>query len=175
MSTIHELLILRHAKATWEASTSVDFERPLSNRGRIEASRIGRHIERSGWWPDTILCSSAVRTVQTLDRIAQAANRSQEGVVFDKRIYAAELEYLLRLPGIHAKPDTQRLMIIGHNPGLENLLAYLVGAGGLESIEKKTKALPTATLARFTIPRFDSIEPACATLLDRVRGKELED
>lgn len=164
-----ELLILRHAKATWDASTSVDFDRPLSERGREEALRMGRHIERSGWWPDTILCSSALRTMQTLDRITQAAGRSQEGVLFDRGIYGAELEYLLALTGRHAKRNTQRLMIIGHNPGLEDLLVHLVDA-----IPKKTKLLPTATLARLQLAHIDPLEPACATLLDRVRGREIE-
>ncbi|WP_025770061.1 SixA phosphatase family protein [Thioalkalivibrio sp. HK1] len=167
---MYELLILRHAKATWEASTSVDFERPLSERGRKEALKMGRHLERSGWWPDTILCSSAVRTVQTLDRITQGAGRSQAGVLFDPKIYGAELDYLLTLPGRHAHQGTQRLMILGHNPGLEDLLVHLVDA-----VPKKTKLLPTATLARLRLARIDPLEPACATLLDRVRGRELED
>ncbi len=169
-----ELLILRHAKATWHTSMGVDFNRPLSERGQEAARKMGRHIERSGWWPDMILCSNAVRTVETVAGLGEAADRPLDNLHLDENIYNADLEYLLRLPGECAEPQTRRLMIVGHNPGLEDLLGYLIGDIAIDEIRRESKALPTATLARIALARYAPLEPACGELLDRVLVRELE-
>ena len=143
-----ELLILRHAKSAWDTDSPADFDRPLGLRGLRASKRMGRYLVETGLLPDAIVCSSATRAVQTIHGVARAARLTLETVRFDGAIYEADLSTLLDVLG-ECDPDAHRTMIVGHNPGLEYLLDHL--AGGVP-VPGDGKLLPTATLARLTLP-----------------------
>jgi len=135
------LSILRHAKSSWGDSSLDDHDRPLNKRGLRDAPRMGELIREQGLVPDTILCSTARRARDTALAVAAAAGFPDE-VRFTRRLYGANpathVEALRALPDVAA-----HALVIGHNPGLEELLAVLVGA---------SHTLPTAALAVVELP-----------------------
>lgn len=143
-----ELLILRHAKAAGERGGADDFERGLTSRGEKEAAEAGREIRKHGWIPDLILCSSARRTRDTLQIVLEVLRDSApapEAIRYEDRLYNASLDTLSAV--VAACPDSvRRLLVVGHNPGLEELLEYLAD----EPPPRKAngKLMTTATLAR---------------------------
>ena len=167
-----ELLILRHAKSAWDTDAPADFDRPLSLRGQRASRRMGRYIAETGLLPDTVVCSTATRAVQTIHGVAQAAHLTLENVRFESAIYEADLSALL---GVLAGCDAgaSRTMIVGHNPGLEYLLDHV--AGGIP-IPGDGKLLPTAALARLTLPGdWSRIERGQGKLIGIVRVRDLDD
>ena len=143
-----ELLILRHAKSAWDTDAPADFDRPLAPRGISAARRMGRYLAETALLPDAVVCSSATRAVQTIHGVAQAARLSLETARFEGAMYEAGLSTLLGVLG-GCDPGARRTMIVGHNPGLEYLLDHL--AGGVP-VPRDGKLLPTAALARLTLP-----------------------
>jgi phosphohistidine phosphatase len=137
--TERTLLILRHAKAVRESSGG-DKARPLNDRGLANASAAGRWLLAEGLIPDRVLCSTATRTRQTWQQVAaslgEAGGRVQ--VSFDERVYDAGAGSLLGL--IRECPDSvQTLLVVGHNPAVQELAAGLTGQPAL--------AFPTCALA----------------------------
>ncbi|MBN2549242.1 MAG: histidine phosphatase family protein [Anaerolineales bacterium] len=130
------LLIFRHAKSSWDDPGLDDHERPLNKRGRQDAPRMGQLIREEELQPDLILCSTAKRARSTAELAAKEAGYQGEIRPLDE-LYAAPAEAYLRvLAGISEKFDC--VMLVGHNPGLENLLTLLSG---------RVEPLPTAALA----------------------------
>jgi phosphohistidine phosphatase len=131
-----QLLILRHAKSSWSHPELEDHDRPLNKRGLRDAPRMGRWIREQKLEPDLVLSSSAVRAYSTA-RLALEAARCKAEVRLEPELYLAApatyLEHLSRLSDAH-----RRVMVVGHNPGLEELLHLLTGA---------EDAMPTAALA----------------------------
>jgi phosphohistidine phosphatase len=137
------LELLRHAKSSWADPEIADHERPLNRRGRSAAALVGRHLCSEGPLPDLVLCSTAVRTRQTLELLDLADHVE---VLFEDRLYAAGPGALLaRLRMIPASVRTT--LVIGHNPGLEEL-ARILDRQSLSSVEK----FPTAALALLRFP-----------------------
>ena len=117
------LLLFRHAKSGWDTPDMRDFDRTLTERGIAAAKRMGTFVRDSGVLPDLVLCSPARRTCQTFEHFQTTSGCGAAVMVDD--IYLASAETLLTL--VTAQPDTvSRLMILGHNPGLEDLAALLV-------------------------------------------------
>jgi phosphohistidine phosphatase len=121
------LVVLRHAKSAWPDGVA-DHDRPLAGRGRREAPLAGRwlaeHVDRI----DLVVCSSAVRARQTWERAGAELGRTPETRV-DERVYAASERTLLAV--VRELPDTARtVLLIGHNPGLEDLVEKLCGVPG---------------------------------------------
>src|SRR3954470_10762829 len=118
--TLH---LLRHAKSSWDDGRLTDHERPLSARGVQAAQRIAGHFSRTQIRPDLVLCSSAVRTQETLAAIATALGDKTE-VRIEAELYgASEYELLARVRSV---PDSiGGLLVIGHNPGIEDLAMSL--------------------------------------------------
>ena len=167
-----ELLILRHAKSAWDTGAPADFDRPLAPRGRGAASRMGRYLVETGLLPDAIVCSSATRAVQTVHGVAQAARLSLRIARFEGAIYEAGLPALLGVLGGCA-PGVRRTMIVGHNPGLEDLLDHL--AGGVP-VPDDGKLLPTAALARLALPDdWRRLDRGCGELIALTRVRDLAD
>ena len=124
VSDTRRLILLRHAKSDWPDVP--DQERPLAKRGRRDAPVVGRWLRRHGYLPDTVICSVARRTRQTWDRVAPELGGSPS-VTFEPRAYAASALTLLYL--VRELPGTCRAaLLIGHNPGIEDLAAHLAGA-----------------------------------------------
>ena len=168
-----ELLILRHAKSGWETDAPTDFDRPLAPRGIRAAQRMGRYLAQEALAPDAIMCSSATRAVQTIHEVAQAARFSLDAALFEGAIYEAGLSALLGVLG-RCDPDARRPMIVGHNPGLEDLLDHLTG--GVFPVPDDGKLLPTAALARVALPGdWGGLERGCGELIALTRVRDLAD
>ena len=130
------LLLLRHAKSSWKEQEVRDFDRPLNQRGLKAAPSMGRLIKKRKLQPDLVLSSPAERARQTTQLVIEAAGLKTE-LRYDERIYEATV---VRLFDIVTQVDDESnlVMIVGHNPGLEELLEALTG---------EARSLPTAALA----------------------------
>ena len=125
--SMRTLLLLRHAKAARDSDTGRDFDRPLAPRGKSEAPAMGRDIARLGLIPDHAIVSPARRTRETWDLASTVWTHSPSARLVDA-IYEASVETLLQL--VRSTPPTvQCLMLVGHNPGIEDLAADLAGPG----------------------------------------------
>lgn len=133
------LLVMRHAKSSWKAGLS-DPERPLNARGRRDAPRMALLLASEGLIPEHVLCSDAERTRETLVWMEDALERSLPQTLL-ARLYHAGLGDLL--DAIADGPDVERLLILGHNPGLETLLEHLTG---------EQVVMPTAAVAVLDVP-----------------------
>jgi phosphohistidine phosphatase len=138
-----QLELLRHAKSSWAEAELADHDRPLNSRGRDAAALIGRHLHQQDLLPDLVLCSSAVRARQTSDRLGLPA--AIEVKIEDDLYGASALGLLARIHQVPA--SVQTLLVIGHNPGIEDL-ARMLGRQGPQSIAR----FPTAALAVFGLP-----------------------
>jgi phosphohistidine phosphatase len=149
---MRQLLLLRHAKSSWDDPRMVDHARPLDARGQHDAAAMGDAMRRLGLSPDIVLVSSARRTRETL-----AAIEPIEGsplVDEHDALYLAPAERMIEM--LHAVPETARsVLVIGHNPGLHNLALALLGPAGLARGGRDAEALaekyPTGALAEFAI------------------------
>jgi len=117
------LFLLRHAKSSWKDETLADFERPLNRRGKRAAETMGAYFKSEGIVPELIVCSPAVRARETLELVTKAAKWSTE-VRYDQRIYEASG---MRLAEVVSQIDNDRkvAMLVGHNPGMEELLLLM--------------------------------------------------
>jgi phosphohistidine phosphatase len=138
---VKTLLILRHGKSSWDNIYLSDYERPLNERGKRDAKRMGRLLRQMDLVPDLIITSSAERALATAERVAQAGD--YEGKIRPTRdLYHADPEELI---AVLADLETafERVLVVGHNPGLENLLEDLVDGW---------QRMPTAALAQVALP-----------------------
>jgi phosphohistidine phosphatase len=119
------LYLLRHAKSSWDDESQQDFERPLANRGRKAAALIGELIQEKGIDFDLVLVSTAVRTRETIELIKDQAKFRGE-VRYDERIYEATVSQMLEIIS-QIDNDRRTVLLVGHNPGIEELLALLTG------------------------------------------------
>ncbi|MBY0332187.1 MAG: histidine phosphatase family protein [Acetobacteraceae bacterium] len=150
---MRQLLLLRHAKSSWDDPGLADHARPLNPRGRRAGAAVGQAIRELGLSPEVVLVSSARRTVQTLELIRPAL---EAGTLIEPMdaLYLASWQALLGL--VRNAPETARsVMLIGHNPGLHDLAMALVGpaaatAGGPDA-RRLAEGYPTAALAEFSI------------------------
>jgi phosphohistidine phosphatase len=120
------MTLIRHAKSSWKAPVESDFDRPLNQRGRRDAPRMGAELARLGIQFDTVLCSSAVRARQTLAGLRQGMTIDDSCIVYRRELYLAPVHTLYDM--VHELADTPRdIALIGHNPGIEDLAARLSG------------------------------------------------
>jgi phosphohistidine phosphatase len=160
------LYLLRHAKSSWKDVTLPDFDRPLKDRGRKAAKRIGRYLAAEKLKDPMVVCSPAVRTRETADIVLRQANLRVE-VRFEERIYEASLRDLVHV--VSEIPDEKQVAImIGHNPGFEELLAYLTGEG---------RRMPTCALGKikFEVESWKDIKEDAGALDWFVTPKELDE
>ena len=135
------LLIMRHGKSSWKDPALPDRERPLAKKGIKASRRMGLFIQEKELIPQRILCSSARRSVQTAQLFCETCGCPDTVEVLDE-LYMAEAETYIR--ALQNLPDElERVMIIGHNPGLEFLLQMLSG---------ELVSLPTSVIAHLTLP-----------------------
>lgn len=143
------LALLRHAKSSWDKRGLADFDRPLAKRGQKAAPEIGAELAFLGVHPDLVLCSGAARARETLDLVLPKLGGASPEVVYDDAIYMAtpaSLVSLLRKIPHGARPP-RSVMIVGHNPGLEELAALLVGAGGDADRSRMSAKFPAGAVA----------------------------
>ena len=167
--TARTLLLLRHAKSSWVDPTLADHDRPLASRGRRDAKRIAKHLAGLEFEPELVLCSSAVRTRETLELVRPALGSSK--VLFEDGLYGASSDELLAR--IRVVPDVVgSVMLIGHNPGLEQLALLLASSGDeLRLLETK---FPTAALATLAVETtWSRLAPGDAILTAYIVPKQL--
>jgi len=138
---VKSLLLLRHAKSSWKHPELADHDRPLKKRGRRDAPRLGRLVVEEAIVPDLILSSSAVRARETAAAVSAACGETTELRELRELYLGGPEEYALLLRALPDAPG--RVMVVGHNPALEELLAALTGVA---------ETLPTAALARVELP-----------------------
>jgi phosphohistidine phosphatase len=149
---MRQLLLLRHAKSSWDDPRLPDHARPINARGRRNAVAMGEAMRELGLAPDVVLVSSARRTLQTLEAI-QPLEGSPLVEPMDA-LYLASWQGLLDvLRGV--RETARSVLLIGHNPGLHELAMALVGpagmAGGNPIAKRLAEAYPTGTLTELTI------------------------
>jgi phosphohistidine phosphatase len=163
------LLLLRHAKSSWDNPAVADYDRPLAKRGKKAAPRMGAEIAALGLRPDLIVCSTAVRAQETLALILPELGQPTPKVVYDDAIYMAAPEVLLgvvrKIPA--GKDQPQKVMVVGHNPGFEELAEILVGGGDDNAQELMAEKFPTCSLAVFTFEakEWSDIAPGSGALI----------
>jgi phosphohistidine phosphatase len=157
------LFVLRHAKSSWENPDWADFERPLNSRGLDAARFIGGLIYERGLQPQIIISSPAKRAKQTAVLVKEIAEVSKP-VTFDERIYEASPLALFNLIR-EFDEKLESVLIVGHNPGFENLVRMLTG---------EPVAMPTAALARINlnIENWHDLETNSNELEFLIRPKE---
>lgn len=168
------LTLLRHAKSGWDDPVSRDFDRPLNAKGKRAAQAVGRHMRELGLAFDHVVASPAIRVGETLDAIEAGYGR-KIAPVWERRIYLASAATLLDV--VHDLPgEAERVLLVGHNPGLEDLVLMLVpdGSGDLRALVEQK--YPTATLAEMTldIAAWDAATTGGATLTRYVRPRDLD-
>jgi phosphohistidine phosphatase len=170
------LLLLRHAKSDWSKDAD-DHERPLSARGRKAAPEIARYMRSREYLPEAVLCSTALRTRETLDLLL-AAWRRKPGIRYERAVYLADWPVLLaNLKKAPARSSP--LLFVGHNPGIEQLaIALAVQPKDVQErarLRRLTQKFPTAALAvfDFEIASWRNLKPGSGQLVDYVRPKDL--
>ncbi|MAS08456.1 MAG: histidine phosphatase [Ahrensia sp.] len=162
------LYLLRHAKSSWDDPSLDDFDRPLSERGRTAAPLIGKYMAERGWRPDLALVSPARRARDTWRIVAYEWPAPVE-TRFDRAIYLAEPDDLLALLREADTPGS--VILVGHNPGMEDLAAQLASPGSdPQARARMAEKFPTAALARFDV---GALAPGGAALTDFIRPKDL--
>lgn len=166
-----QLLILRHAKSAWDTDALTDFDRPLAARGRQAAPRMGRWMLEQGLLPDHVVSSPAERARQTVLAACAELGFDPDRIHWDQRIYHGSAASMLDV--LRECPDTaSRVLIAGHNPGLETLLIHLCGSG--VHIPRDGKLLPTAALAQLEInASWGELQQGSARLLSIKRARSL--
>lgn len=134
------LLILRHAKSSWADDDQDDHERPLNQRGKRAAPRMGQLIKEQSLIPDRILSSTAVRARATAAAVAKACG-FQGDLELTRDLYLADPQSYMDVLALLDHGD--RVMVVGHNPGMEELVAALTG---------EEERFPTAALAHVELP-----------------------
>lgn len=171
------LLLLRHAKA--EGQAAEDRKRALIDRGRKDSTRLGRFLREEGYIPDLILSSDSKRTRETLDLLLPEF-ATKVPVQYQPELYLAEPEIILS--SIRRAPDKSGvLMVVGHNPGLEQCALALVSVPLERKLRKRyvtmDEKFPTCAVAviNFEIARWADVTPGRGDLEAFVRPKDLED
>ena len=162
---MRRLILLRHAKSDWGDSSLRDFDRPLSSRGQRDAPRIGKALLKRGVTPDYIVSSPAARARATVQAVKKAAELIEE-INFDETIYGASSAELLKL--IRRLPAERAfVLMVGHNPGFEDLVGRPVGAH---------HRMPTAALAciELALNHWTDVEDRKGHLLWLITPKQLD-
>ncbi|MBC9729596.1 histidine phosphatase family protein [Streptomyces sp. TRM68367] len=170
---LRRLVVLRHAKSAWPDGVA-DHQRPLAPRGLRDAPAAGHALAEADCLPDLALCSTAVRARQTWD-LACAQWGTPPPVRHDARLYAADVPDLLEV--VHeVPPEVDTLLLVGHNPGLEDLVLHLAGDGLDDTLDRVRTKFPTSAIAvlswRGTTWRTLTPDTALLTAVTVPRGKK---
>jgi phosphohistidine phosphatase len=168
------LTLLRHAKSSWDDTGLTDFERPLNRRGRRAALAIGRELRARGLGFDAVLASPAVRVVETLAAVGEGYGGAFVPA-FDERIYLASPATLLTL--VRGADDAaDRLLVVGHNPGLESLALLLTGEQQDGMRRELAAKYPTATVAEieFDVDSWREVGAGAGRLTRFIRPRDLD-
>jgi phosphohistidine phosphatase len=166
------LTLLRHAKSGWDDPVGRDFDRPLNPRGRKAARTVGREMKAEGLAFDLVLASPARRVIETLEEVATGFGGI--GPHYDQRLYLASTATLLEI--VRATPDeVERLLVVGHNPGLEELALCLSRRDDGLRGEVELK-YPTGTVAQIGLPveRWAEVKAGVGRIERFIRPRDLD-
>lgn len=169
------LTLLRHAKSSWDDPVARDFDRPLNARGQKAAMTVGRHMRSERLSFDHVVASPAVRITETVEQV-ESGYGSALAPAWDRRVYLASASSLLDV--VHELPDgAVSALLIGHNPGLEDLILMLIPDRAddrlRDSVEEK---FPTAALATmtFAVERWGDVKAGGGVLVSFTRPRDLD-
>jgi len=165
------LFIMRHAKSDWHSAAQADFDRPLNQRGTRDAVRMGQWLDAQNLRPEMLLASPAQRARQTVMALADTLGVKDDEVIFNKDLYLADRATLLNiLRTIPATTDS--VLLVAHNPGLDDLVAWL--APEPPPLSGSGKLMTTAAIAVFELPgSWVNLQRGGATLQHLLRPREL--
>jgi phosphohistidine phosphatase len=168
------LLLMRHAKSSWDQPGLPDLDRPLAPRGRLAAPLIARHLQTEGLIPDLVLCSPALRVQETWQLMSPVwgggiASQTLRSLYPGAPVHL--LETLRQLPD-----EVGRALLIGHNPGLAAFAAALAAAGPKQAMQRMGAKFGTAAVAvlTFEIDHWRALAPGSGRLESFVRPKDLD-
>lgn len=157
------LILLRHAKSAWNTDASTDHARPLNKRGQRDAPRVGSELHARGWIPEVVLCSDAARTTETWARMGPMLAPGAP-VIHRHDLYHAGVAQLTPLLATRTE---ETVLVIGHNPGIEEMLLYFSG---------QDRQITTANAALLTTAarRWDQAGHRAWTLVDLIQPRALQ-
>jgi phosphohistidine phosphatase len=167
------LTLLRHAKSGWDDPALRDFDRPLNTRGRRAARTVGAEMKAQELDFDLVLASPARRVAETLDEIAAGYGPLEPE--FDERLYLASAASLLDIVR-HAPEGVDRLLLVGHNPGLEEL-ALRLARSDRDALRGEIEIkYPTGTVAEIELPaeRWTDIREGTGRIVRFIRPRDLD-
>lgn len=167
--------LFRHAKSDWNDARLRDFDRPLNERGRKGAALMGVHIRDYGTRWSRVIASPAARVTQTIEIAGDAAGESPP-VIWDRRVYLASSVILMELLR-EQEGDPPSIIMVGHNPGLEDLIFDLVPDDGSSPLREIVEVkFPTAAFAvmELDIDRWQDIREGCARLVHLMRPRDID-
>lgn len=171
------LVTFRHAKSGWDQPAVRDFDRALNAKGKRAATIMGRHMRQVGLRFDHVIASPAVRVVETLDAMADGFGK-RLSPAWERRAYLATPEALLEL--VQEAPDSaETVLLVGHNPGIEELVLLLSTDAGEEEIATRDSVgekYPTASFAELTFEtdRWAEVNEGGGHLVRFVRPRDLD-
>jgi len=169
------LTLLRHAKSGDDGSVARDFDRPLNAKGRRAARAVGRYMHDQALRFDAVLASPATRVAETLQEV-EAAYGARLAPHWDKTLYLATADELL--DAVHGAPaEAETILLVGHNPGLEQLVLRLVPPRAESDVRGEVEIkYPTASLAEmaFAVDRWDQVADGAGDLVRFVRPRDLD-
>jgi phosphohistidine phosphatase len=168
------LLILRHAKAEADSSSGSDFDRRLTARGHRDSAAVGRALRDSGRPVDAILASPALRAAETAANVAQGAGLACARLA-DRRLYNASPGRLLQVVR-EAEDAVETLLLVGHNPGLQQMIVDLAQDDPAGLRPRIAAGFPTAALAelRLSIDQWRDAGPGCGRITALIQPGDLE-
>jgi phosphohistidine phosphatase len=169
-----QLLLMRHAKSNWSVEGLSDFERSLNDRGHLNAQDMALYLLKNAPLPDYILCSTAQRTRETLGYLLKAYSHPHT-VQMSRKIY--EAPYVQIMEQVQAVPEhVQTLLVLGHNPGMEEMAFNLCGDGEVDAFKELRFKYPTAACAHisFNVGAWLDVTRTSGYLKDFVTPKTIE-
>jgi len=167
-----ELWLMRHAKSDWREPVP-DFDRPLNGRGERDALAMGEWLARHTAAPESILASPARRARRTARLVAAAWDLPEDCVEYRDALYLADRDTLVRLVGERLRDSVESLLLVGHNPGLDELVTWLSDTPPGRT--RNGKLMTTAAVAVFTVPAGRLLVPRTGRLRFLARPKALRE
>jgi phosphohistidine phosphatase len=167
------LMLLRHAKSSWDTSGQPDFDRPLNERGRGAAPAMAAYMAVNGLMPARILCSAAQRAKETLALMLPHLDGDID-ICIARRLYQADAPGYLEAMREFGSTEMS-LMVIGHNPATEDIAHILAPVGDAAGLAAMKEKYPTAGLAviGFDVPRWPDIGPGTGRLISFLTPKSI--
>ncbi|HEV7233111.1 MAG TPA: histidine phosphatase family protein [Sphingorhabdus sp.] len=169
------LILFRHAKSSWDDAIPRDFDRPLNKRGEKAAVLVGKWVKENGIAFDHVVASPAVRVIDTIDQFVKGTGERIDPT-WDRRIYLASSATLMDVLRDQAD-EHEAVMMVGHNPGMEDLVFDLVPDDGSSPLRDVVwEKYPTGSLARMelAIGHWADIDRKCGRLTHFIRPRDLD-